>query len=348
MKLYFTHGFGDNLALINDSDLLYLADNGEKGWLKTSDEFVEFDNKKVKIDDLSEKTPCILNRELIRKLKGKRFHLVRCFSPHEILNYRPYSVECILSDKYYILPNGRKYYTGTKVQNWSRKWGKDKLEFNYMSFMEASKMVEKNELKIKKPKGKSKNPFFDPKVVQGLKKDDTVREVGLVAMERKGEVVKSTLTCDTCQFKNSCPGFMAGSVCGYSENFKYLVNKIKSRDIDLITEAIQEVISSESERYAMAKHFENVSGNIDGRTTQIGDLLFKKLIDFVRLVKPELNQGVTYNILNQQVNIGTAVEKLEDAGLSREQRVGLAEQIDKIIKEEKQKGTTGTKVVTSS
>jgi len=348
MKLYFSHGFSSNLAIQNDKDLLFLSRSGEKQWLRSTNDIVILNNKKIRIDDLSEKIPCIFDRSLIKSLKGKNFHLVKCYSPHEILNYRPYSAECILSEREYVLPNGKKYYTGYRVQNWTRKWGKDKVKFNYMSFMEAKKMVENNELKVKKPKGKSKNPFFDSAVVNGLKKDDTVRKVGLVALERKQEVVESTLLCDTCQFKNNCPGFMAGSVCGYSKNFKYLIGKIKSRDIDLITESIQEIIANESERYAMSRHFENISGTIDGRTTQIGDLLFKKLIDFVKLVKPELNQGVTYNILNQQVNISTAVEKLEDAGLSGKQRIGLAEQIDKIIKEEKQKGTTVTEVASST
>lgn len=345
MKLYFSDLKGDCYAFRSEKELIGLNKNPVAEYIITG-ETVKINNKIVKIDDLTENFPCILDRKLIKELKGRRFHLVNCQNPAEIVNFRPNSAECILSKSHYVLPNGKSYHKATSVINWVKKWGKDKLEFNYHSFLEAKRMTVNNELKIRKPKGKSNNPFFDPKVVEGMKTDQTVRQTGLVAIERKKEVVSSTLTCDVCQFKQRCPGFMASSVCLYSDNFKFLVGKIKSRDIDLITEAIQEVIASESERYAMARHFENVSGSIDGRTTQIGDLLFKKLVDFVKLVKPELNQGITYNILNQQVNISTAVGKLENAGLSKEQRFGLAEQIDKIIKEERQKRTPRTQMVT--
>jgi len=343
MKLYFSNGIGDRLAI--RKNLLDLARNPTAEFIISDEKSVKFGKKVIQIDDLNERIPCIFNRKLIPGLKGGKFHLVLCQSPDEIVNLRPSSAECVLSPDHYILPNGKIYLHATNVINWVRKWGKDKLEFNYKSFIEAKRMAKDKEFKIKKPKGKSKNPFFDSRVLNGLKKDKTVQNTGLVAIERKSEVVQSALYCDTCQFRQNCPGFMASSVCLYSNSFKYLANKIKSRDIDLIIEAIQDVIADESERYNMAKHFEKVSGIIDGRTTQIGDLLFRKLVDFVKLVKPELNQEVTYNILNQQVNISTAVEKLEDAGLSKKQRTGLAEQVDKIIKEEKQKGTPRTKVV---
>jgi len=338
LKLYFTEFVGDRFALKSEKELARTLKEPMKEYIITTKDYVIFSNKKIKIDDLSTTPVCVRDRTLISKLKGKKFHLVDCVSPHEIVNYRPNSVECVLSRKFFILPNGQKHYKGKRLENWTRKWKTTtKLEFNHRSFLEAEKMVEKNELQVIKPKGKSKNPFFDPKVVAG-QRDESQVKTGVIALDRKQEVVNTTLLCDTCVYRNKCPGFMAGSVCAYSESFKYLTKKIKSRDIDLITESIQEIIADESERYAMSKHFEKISGEIDGRTTQIGDLLFRKLTEFVKLVKPELNQGVTYNILNQQVNIGTAVEKLEDAGLSDKQRGGLAEQIDKILKEEKQKG----------
>ena len=337
MKLYFSDYFGERFALKSEKDLGGTLDKPLNDYITTTDKYVQFGKKKVKIDDLSTTPVCVRDRNLIKKLEGKKFHLVDCHSPHEIINYRPNSVECILDKKFYVLPNGQKHYKGKKLENWTKKWGtKSKVEFNHKAFLEAELAVNKNELEVAKPKGKSKNPFFDPKVVGG-QRDDTQVAVGMIALDRKQEVASSTLACDNCVYKNKCPKFMAGSVCGYSDSFKYLSGKIKSRDIDLITESIQDIIADEAERYEMSKHFERVSGEIDGRTTQIGDLLFKKLTEFVKLVKPELNQGVTYNILNQQVNIGSAVEKLEDAGLSDKQRAGLAETVDQILKKEKQK-----------
>jgi hypothetical protein len=56
-------------------------------------------------------------------------------------------------------------------------------------------------------------------------------------------------------------------------------------------------------------------------------------------MKPVLNTATQYNILNQNVNIGVSVEKLENAGLTEEQRGNLADQIDEIIKDQKRKAT---------
>lgn len=343
MKLYFS-GIS---AFRDDSELIALVYNPITDYIMTKNGVVQIGSQKRKINDFSIPTPAIEDRSLIPKVKSDKngFHLVGVKSPSELINLRPTSAECILDKDFYILPNGSKYKSAKPVQVYTKRWGKDKLIFNQKSFEKAAKMAENRELKLKKFKGKSKNPFFDPKVLENAQKG---QKPGILAIRHKGEVVKSTLACDSCNYKDKCPGYMENSVCSYSDSFKYLVDKIKSRDIDLITDSIQEIIANESERYAMARHFEKVSGNIDGRTTQIGDFLFKKLVEFVKLVKPELDQKVTYNILNQQVNIGTAVEKLEDAGLTEEQRLGLAEQIEQIIKEEKQKGTPRAKVVTTS
>lgn len=347
MKLYFS-GIS---AFREDKDLIALVYNPMVDYITTKDGYVKIGKLKKKIDDTSIQVPAVEDRSLIPDLrrKGKNFHLVGVTSPAELINLRPFTAECIIDKDNYILPNGSKHSGKMQIQSFVKRWGEDKEVFNRKSFEKAAKMAENRELKLKKYKGKSKNPFFDPKVVEkaskvnkmGVKAD----RPGVLAIRNKNEVISSTLTCDSCAYKEKCPGYMENSVCSYSDNFKYLVSKIKSRDIDLITDSIQEIIANESERYAMARHFEKVSGNIDGRTTQIGDFLFKKLIEFVKLVKPELDNRVTYNILNQQVNIGTAVEKLEDAGLSEDQRQGLAEQIDQILKEEKQKRATGTKVV---
>lgn len=352
MKLYFSHFKGERWSFRSlDDEKKGLKKNPMAEYIVTSNTDVFFSNRgrKSRIDDINQISEVIAveNRKLYAEAKKtkRKIHLVGVESPHELINLRPHSAEITLSERDYILPNGKRYYNGVKVQSWAKKWGKDKVQFNYNSFLEAVKMIENDIDKVKKPKGKVKNPFFDPKVVAGLKKDDTVKQTGVLALREKGELVVNQLYCDNCTHKVKCPGYMPDSVCYYNSSFKSLIPKIKSRDIDLINDAILDIISSESERYQFARHVESMTGELSGHATQIGELLYKKLTEYLKIKQPELDSHATYNILNQQVNIAVAVESLENAGLSKQQRESLAGEIDQILKQAKQRRAGGDEVV---
>jgi hypothetical protein len=236
MKLYFSHEIGDCLAFRGkEGHAKALLTNPMAEYIVTDNDAVWFNRGKdrVVIDEIDEKYKilAIRNRRLVPKIRGKyRFHLVGVESPTEIWNLKPDSAEIMPNTEFYVLPNGRAYYHGIKVQSWTRKWGKDKLEFNRRSFLEAKRMAEDGEYTAKKPKGKKKNKFFDPKVVEGLKESKKSNLPGILATKDKSIVASGMNLCDDCRYNTVCPGFAAGSVCKYSETFKYLIPKIKSRE----------------------------------------------------------------------------------------------------------------------
>jgi len=136
-------------------------------------------------------------------------------------------------------------------------------------------------------------------------------------------------------------------LCTQNKEFHHLIPYFKSRDIDLMLQALGEILSVDSQRYLRAvEHEQNsLEGALDSNVTQLSDNLFKHAHSLAQMLEPRLAPSPTYNILNYKVNVGMAVENLNNAGLSEQQRRDLAAEVDRIITEQKRARVTGPEVV---
>jgi len=137
-------------------------------------------------------------------------------------------------------------------------------------------------------------------------------------------------------------------LCNDNKEFHHLVPYFKSRDPEFMMQALSEIMSIDSQRYLRGvSHEQEIGeGEIDSNVTQLSDNLFKHAESLVKLIKPSEVGSPTYNILNYKVNVGMAVENLNNAGLTKEQRDDLASTIDRIIEGQKRERVIGTTVVT--
>lgn len=147
-----------------------------------------------------------------------------------------------------------------------------------------------------------------------------------------------------CPLGATCRYAAAGQICQHNKEAFKLAQFFKTRDPDLIIESLASLLSVESERYAKALAIEEDSGTIADFASSIGNDLFRKAIDYLKLVKPEFDSGKAVNIFNMQINASEAAIKLEQAGMNDQQRRSLAEDIEGILKEKRREGTRGTQV----
>lgn len=284
-------------------------------------------------------------KDLLIGAYGKKVIGINVTSPALLSNFPFWRAAVELDPSVYILPNGKVFEDHRHVKAWIKKFGVDRLEFNSRSYLEACKLAkftQKGIIKVvKKPKSKSDNPFFDPKTMQSHVKGN---ESAIIRQKSnfltKNSVKDDILACNSCKFFEKCPKFQANSICAYSKRFKELAPLVGTRDLDLLGESLQKIMQTESKRYLRGVTMEEVSGDLDPAVTGVGDGLFKKVTDFMKIMKPILNTATQYNILNQNVNVSVSVEKLENAGLTEEQRKDLAGEIEGIIKEQKRKTIT--------
>jgi len=347
VKLFFSHLQGDSFAVHSQEEYQRAV------LLNPKAQMVFIDNDRVKFfnSDMGEYEIGDTSGDVVVLDASDKKSLIGCYgkkviginvtSPPILSNYPFWGVAVELNEKLFVTPNGKVSEDRRKIKGW-KKYGDTPLEFNRTSFMEASKLAkytQKGLIKtVKKPLNKPDNPFFDPKFVKS--KENTSKST-LVKRQNsllsKKEVEGGLFLCDKCKFMEHCPKFQSGSVCAYSKRFKELAPLVKTRDIDLLGEVLQKIMEKESERYMRGVTMEEMSGDIDRDVTNLGEALFNKVKDFISIMKPVLNQAKIYNILNQQVNIAVGVEKLEDAGLTQDQRTDMAEEIEGIIQEQKRK-----------
>jgi hypothetical protein len=350
VKLYFSHLTGERYFIQS-------REEHSKAILKSPKaEMILLDGNKIKffndpkhtmeltINDASGEIIAVSpdRKDLLIGNYGKKVVIVGVSSPALLSNYPFWAAAVQLSSDYYILPNGKIFENCRSVKAWIKKYGKDKLEFNRRSFEEAAKLANptsKGIIKVvKKPKSKSDDPFFDPKV---LKSKEKVSESTLIKRKNsilaKRGVKDDILVCDNCRFMKNCPQFQAGAVCSYSKRFKELAPLVKTRDLDLLTGSLQKIMEMESERYMRGATLEQLTGDVDPGVTHLGETLFRKVKDFIEIMRPVLNNETTYNILNVNVNTAVGMERLENAGLTEDQRRDLAGEIEGIIKEQRRK-----------
>lgn len=352
--LYFSHLQGENYFIKSKDEYKQaILKNPSAKMIFIDDDKITFyndqvmENKELILNDTSGDVIAVEadRKDLLIGNYGKKVIAIGVKSPALLSNYPFWRATVELSPDFYVLPNGKVFEDHRRVKNWIKKYGTDKLEFNRKSFEEASKLAKytsKGIIKtIEKPKSKPDNPFFDPKVVKSHEKvDKSVISKRKNAISAKNSVKDSLLTCNNCPYMGKCPKFQANAVCAYSKRFKELAPLVKTRDIDLLSESLQKIMEVESKRYLRGATMEEISGNIDRDVTSIGDGLFNKIKSFMDIMKPVLNNATQYNILNQNVNVAVSVEKLENAGLSEDQRRDLAKEIEGIIKEQKRKATS--------
>jgi hypothetical protein len=136
--------------------------------------------------------------------------------------------------------------------------------------------------------------------------------------------------------------------CTDNPEFKHLAPYFRSRDVDMMLQALGEIMSVDSQRYLRGvKHEQDtMAGSIDCNVTQLSQTIFKHAESLTSLIEPRNAPSPTYNILNYKVNVGMAVENLNNAGLSEQQRQDLAGEIDRIITEQKRARIGGNEMVT--
>lgn len=212
----------------------------------------------------------------------------------------------------------------------------ERIKINMKSYETALAMTqnpkkhEQNLQKIKKPRNTiNKNAKMGLAVLSDEKK----KEIASIGGKTKA---KNALI-------NKLENF-----CVNDPQFSHLAPYFSSRDPEFMLQALGEIMSIDSQRYLRGvKHEqETYEGAVNPNVTNLSDNLFKHAESLARLIKPGETGSPTYNILNYKVNVGVAVENLNNAGLTQKQRDDLATEIDSIIKEQKRARTLGTEVVT--
>lgn len=294
-------------------------------------------------------------QELAQKISKDKNIFIKTQDLGTIWNYpvqgfliNPYS---FLLKKELPLPNGKLFkldgphpqgaarwleYLKEKWQDYTHFDREKDLKFIFKSLLEVAKMNLNMRIGIVDEPVKSNLPSRHAKKSPGVIGKDKEQN-RTITLQKKAELVKQ----GECPYGEACEYKKRGLLCFHNKNFEKLATFFKTRDIDLILEGFAKLIQSESGRYEKGVALEEAKSTLDPLVTAIGQGLFQKLVEYVKLVKPELQPQTTYNILNQQVNIGVAVQKLEEAGLSERQRQDLAREVTAIIEDEKSRRIGG-------
>ncbi len=150
-----------------------------------------------------------------------------------------------------------------------------------------------------------------------------------------------------CPLGDRCRYAKAGQICSHNREAFKLAAYFKTRDPDLLIESLTTMLTIESERYGNALIEEENDLRITNFASMIGNDLFRKTVELLKIVKPEFDAGKAINIFNTQINASEAIIKLEQAGMNDGQRENIAEEIGRILKEEKRKGIKGTPVAST-
>ena len=256
-----------------------------------------------------------------------------------------------------IFPNGkkmgtRKYHELTKMTKFLALLGyevkdiykatnKKLVEFNIKSYLYSASLgdeLKRGKMpKIELPKLKSNQ---SKEYLQKKEKGATVPAVLEKTKKERALKVRETAAlktgmqiCDNCAIKETCPDFLANSVCNRSNEFKVLAEKFKTRDINMLEGSMSDILGIQSERYMRGVAFEKASGGfLDKSVTDLENSFFKNVDAFLKVLKPSLQQtGGTYNMANQQVNIALAMKELDDAGFSAKDREKLSRKIGQVL-----------------
>jgi len=255
-----------------------------------------------------------------------------------------------------IFPNGKKMGTrnyhdlmkmqkfiallGYEVKDIYKATNKTLIDFNIKSYLYSAKLNDElkkgNMPKIELPKLKYNK---DAEYLKKKYKGATVPSVLKKTQKERSLKVKETnalrtgmQTCDNCINKRSCPDSLSNSVCNRSNEFKILANKFNTRDISLIMQSMTDILGIQSERYMRGVIFEKEGGGIlDKEVTSIENSFFKNVDTFLKVLKPSLQPGNTYNLADKQVNIALAMKELDNAGLTSKDREALSEKIGQVL-----------------
>ena len=267
-----------------------------------------------------------------------------------LLNNLPTPVGDVFSVN--VSKDGVKPFSLKKYDKWFRlfkyKWNEfinPSMEFKLLWILRVIYYTAK--MNINMQNGITEEPKF-PKAepinrAQGIKR--VVSKQTRKQLSRSLSKARQNKKIYGCPYGKNCEFLKRGLICLHSKEFNELAKFFKTRDIELITDGLLKIIQKESKRYEKGIELEKLGSVLNSEVTNIGNNLFKKAVDFMKILKPELIPQATYNILNQSVNISTAVEKLERAGMNDEQRKDLATEIEEIIREQKYKGARSSKVV---
>jgi len=285
--------------------------------------------------------------------KDRYIHAV--ISSTDLMKFPFFSVEInariIAGFKEIILPNNRRIHVTKKKEIISNEKYLSSIGFTIEDVYNADikKRIKINMESYKKAALFNQNPKKEERKVDKFKKEHknylrTVPDGKLqLSPEKRTEIAMAAVEGK----KKEVTIKKLEVLCTQNKEFHHLIPYFKSRDIDLMLQALGEILSVDSQRYLRAvEHEQNsLEGALDSNVTQLSDNLFKHAHSLAQMLEPRLAPSPTYNILNYKVNVGMAVENLNNAGLSEQQRRDLAAEVDRIITEQKRARVTGPEVV---
>ncbi len=251
-------------------------------------------------------------------------------------------------------------YYGGAIEKWLLYLGEDWRNFQHWDEANAWYHIIKTltlvkDFNLRQQKGEVIELVFPKATSKMTKTDKKVKqkqlENGHTALTKKREAqtrIEHTALAakGQCPYGDECTYLAKGIICLHTNEYRKIAKFFGTRDLVLIQEGLIGILESEAERYERAKALEDHTGMPIAEVTNIANNLFKNATTLMNIGKGVLTENGTVNILNQSINVSVAVEKLEDAGLTDEHRLGLADEIGRIIEETRRSRAGGVTVVT--
>lgn len=224
--------------------------------------------------------------------------------------------------------------------------------FNTLSFQYVAKNREKldtfKRYATKIPKIKHILTENQQKYLEKPEKHITIQENQEVKEFNRKETLdmqKTFFKCENCAIREKCLDFQENSVCIRRKEWQLLAKKLKTRDAELITEALSDILAKQAERYQRGSMIEEADGGfVTKEVTSLENSLFRNIRELILILKPELApQSNTYNIINKQVNVAEAIGELN---VGDDERQDLAQTVREIIRKRRHENAIEGRVVT--
>jgi hypothetical protein len=224
-----------------------------------------------------------------------------------------------------VLPNGHQMkkdkFAGEK--KWIKLVGykltdlnsvNDFLHFNIKSMLmsgsgEISAIETPKFPKLREASGLPSKPREKSKLKQDLAK---AREKSKEIREyRSGQIM-----CDVCV--RHCDKYMAGSICMNNKDFMSLAKMFRTRDPELITDALLTTLAMEADRYQIGRLQEAADSIILKEVTDIEKALLKNGIEMLKVLNPSLRPVSNTLIMNNPHILAAEIMKsIDEKGVDR-------------------------------
>lgn len=126
------------------------------------------------------------------------------------------------------------------------------------------------------------------------------------------------LRCDNCYAKEKCPRFEEGGICEIREDFKEIMEKAGTRNLEAVKEVLIHIYRMEVGRYYTNLHFEKLDGGVANKNvTVLAHSIFshgKMLQELIEGKVGDIVLGDKITITQQNVNIAEILMKEDESG----------------------------------